>query len=99
MKLKKLDMFLARKHTVRRSQSGAPNENIVQNHLNIALLKDLNVVSLRSVIFRTHKLLCVTSIRGAEATEPEKFLMYTKKELNAIHVHGTKDTETGDKEN
>ena len=35
----------------------------------------------------------------AEASEPEKFLMYTKKELKTIHFHGTKDTETGDKEN
>ena len=25
--------------------------------------------------------------------------MYTGEELNAIRVHGTKDTETGDKEN
>ena len=25
--------------------------------------------------------------------------MYTKQEINAIHVHGTKDTKSGDKEN
>ena len=46
---------------------------------------------------------CCNALRAfvlrAEASEPEKFLMYTKKELKAIHVHGTKDTETGDKEN
>ena len=36
----------------------------------------------------------------AEASEPEKSLMYANElELNAIHVHGTKDTKTGDKEN
>ena len=34
----------------------------------------------------------------AEASEPEKSLMYTNDELNVIHVHGTKDTKTGDKE-
>ena len=37
------------------------------------------------------------SYQKAEASKPEKFLMYTKGELNAIY--GTKDTETGDKEN
>lgn len=56
------------------------------------------VVALRYLSY-TQAVLHKNSYQKADASDPDKFLMYTKDELNAIHVHGTKDTETGGKEN
>ena len=66
---------------------------------NTLLRSQCSVITLRylsytQVVFRYEH-----SYQKADTSEPDKFLMYTKEELNAIHVHGTKDTETGDKEN
>ena len=67
---------------------------------NTLLRSQCSVVTLRYLSYTQVVLRYENSYREkADTSEPDKFLMYTKEKLNAIHVHGTEDTETGDKEN
>lgn len=62
---------------------------------NTLLRSQCSVVTLRYLSYIQVVLRYENSYQKADTSEPDKFLMYTEEELNAIHVH----TETGDKEN